>query len=73
MFKLFKSDNWFTKIKDGLAKTRQNFTAKVKNLFVFAQSSPAGECSLRRWSQRSPPWLLSRRRSLHHRPFCSSG
>ena len=35
MFKLFKSDNWFTKIKDGLAKTRQNFTAKVKNLFTF--------------------------------------
>jgi len=33
MFKLFKSDNWLTKIKDGLLKTRENLTARVKSLF----------------------------------------
>ncbi|HPZ07445.1 MAG TPA: signal recognition particle-docking protein FtsY [Candidatus Eremiobacteraeota bacterium] len=33
MFKFFKGDNWFTKIKDGLLKTRENLTARVKSLF----------------------------------------
>ena len=33
MFNFFKGDNWFTKIKKGLSKTRQNFTRRVKNLF----------------------------------------
>lgn len=33
MFKFFKGENWFTKIKDGLAKTRKNLTDKVKGLF----------------------------------------
>jgi len=33
MFKLFKEDGWFSKIKDGLSKTRKNLTDKVKGLF----------------------------------------
>jgi len=33
MFKFFKGDNWFSKIKNGLLKTRENLTNKVKNLF----------------------------------------
>ena len=33
MFKLFKSDGWFSKIKKGLSKTRQKLTDRVKGLF----------------------------------------